>query len=193
MHMQQPSHHVDRKEQRHALPVRTVLLLSIGSLLALALAVRIRTALGMRAGDQTTIDKKRLFNKRWSNRIIMTLGRAGQPRSLFALVRHMGRRSGKVYITPVRAVPVGGGFIIPLTYGRKADWYRNLQASEGGQLQWQGKTYTVKPPEIIDAEQALPAFPLLSRFLFWLDGVPQFVHVLQVSESGLSHVNTGSC
>jgi deazaflavin-dependent oxidoreductase (nitroreductase family) len=134
----------------------------------------------MRSGDPTTIDRKRNFNKRWNNHLTTTIGRAGRPLSIFALVHHTGRRSSKPYSTPVRAVPVEGGFIIPLTYGSKADWYRNLQANGGGQVEWQGRMYDVSQAEIVDAEQALPAFPLPSRFLFWLDGVPQFVRVLQI-------------
>jgi deazaflavin-dependent oxidoreductase (nitroreductase family) len=177
MNIPQQSHQLDREEQRHTYPARNVILLSIGTLLALALAARIRTAIGFRQGDPTTINKKRFFNKSWSNRITTTVGRAGQPNSIFARVHHVGRRSGKVYATPVRVVPVEGGFIIPLTYGSRADWYRNIQAKGEGEIQWQGKTYHVDQPDMIDATQALPAFPLPSRFLFWLDGVPQFVRV----------------
>jgi deazaflavin-dependent oxidoreductase (nitroreductase family) len=171
----------DHEEQLHTYTMRNVILLAIGTLIGLALFMRVRTAIGMRSGNQTTINKKRNFNKRWNNRFTMTIGRAGQPLSIFALVHHRGRHSGKSYTTPVRSVPVEGGFIIPLTYGKKADWYRNLQANGGGQLEWHGKMYDVRKAEIVDSTQALPAFPLPSRFLFWLDGIPQFVYVSQVA------------
>jgi deazaflavin-dependent oxidoreductase (nitroreductase family) len=177
----QRSHQLDREAQRDTHAARNVTLLVIGILLSLALAARVRAAIRFRQRVQTAINRRRFFNKRWSNRITTTVGRAGEPHSIFALVYHVGRRSGKAYVTPVRVVPVEGGFIIPLTYGSAADWYRNLQARGGGQLQWQGKTYTVGQPEMIDTAQALHAFPLPSRLLFWLDGVPQFVHVSQVS------------
>lgn len=175
----------DHKKQSRTRVVRNVILLSLGILLGLALLTRVRTAIGMRSGDQTTIDKKRSFNKRWNNHLTTTVGRAGQPFSIFALVDHVGRRSGKSYSTPVRVSPVAGGFIIPLTYGSKADWYRNLQAKGGGKVEWQGKIYDVGQAEIVEPAQALPAFPLPSRFLFWLDGVPQFVRVLQLAPTEL--------
>src|SRR5215472_7654899 len=102
----QQSRYLDREEQRYAHPMRSIILLSAGVLLALALAIRIRTAIGFRRGDLTTINKKRIFNKQWSNRITTTIGRAGQPNSIFALIHHTGRRSEKLYATPVRVVPV---------------------------------------------------------------------------------------
>src|SRR5271165_6191094 len=93
-----------------------LIFLAIALVLAAALIARVRTAIGMRSGDQATIKRKRYANKRWNNRLTTAIGRAGQPHSIFAMVRHVGR-SGKAYATPVRALPVEGGFIIPLTYG----------------------------------------------------------------------------
>ncbi len=154
-----------------------LIFLAIALVLAAALIARVRTAIGMRSGDQATIKRKRYANKRWNNRLTTSIGRAGQPHSIFAMVRHVGRRSGKAYATPVRALPVEGGFIIPLTYGQTADWYRNIEAAGGDQLDWHGKTYNVGRPQIANAAEVLPAYPLPSRFLFWLDGVPQFVRV----------------
>jgi hypothetical protein len=34
---------------------------------------------------------------------------------------------------------------------------------------------------LVDPAQAPPAFPWPSRYLFWLDGVPQFMQVSQVA------------
>ena len=180
MNISQHSPIQDQEEQHGTHTLRNILLFGVGILVGLAFLARVRTAIGMRSGDQATIDKKRNFNKRWNNHLTTTVGRAGQPHSIFALIHHVGRSSGKPYSTPVRAVPVDGGFIIPLTYGSKADWYRNLQAHNGGQVEWQGKMYNVGQAEIIDSELALHAFPLPSQFMFWLDGVPQFVRVSQV-------------
>jgi deazaflavin-dependent oxidoreductase (nitroreductase family) len=54
---------------------------------------------------------------------------AGTPRSLFALLHHVGRRSGRTYETPLGAIPYGDGFLLPLTYGRECDWCRNVFAA----------------------------------------------------------------
>lgn len=35
----------------------------------------------------------------------------------FALVKHVGRKSGRPYETPIIVQPISGGFVIELTYG----------------------------------------------------------------------------
>ncbi len=49
----------------------------------------------------------------------------------FSLVRHVGRKSGRAYETPVILAKVPGGFIAELTYGDQVDWYKNVMAAEG--------------------------------------------------------------
>ncbi|MEI6779100.1 MAG: hypothetical protein WCK70_19540 [Chloroflexales bacterium] len=46
----------------------------------------------------------------------------------FSLIRHVGRRSGKTYETPLIVAPICGGFMIELTYGHDVDWYKNRAA-----------------------------------------------------------------
>ncbi len=146
-------------------------------LIATAVLLRVRQAIGMRARDQSVINKKRHTNKRINNRLVMTIGRAGKRHSLFALVHHVGRKSGKQYVTPVRLVRHDNEFTIPLTYGERSDWYQNLRAVGNMEIQWQGRNYQVGHPEELDFSHAIHDFNLLSRFLFWLDGVPAFVRV----------------
>src|SRR5438552_12974106 len=40
----------------------------------------------------------------------------------FGIVTHVGRRSGRVYRTPVNVVRAPNGFLIALTYGRASEW-----------------------------------------------------------------------
>jgi len=109
---------------------------------------------------------------------------AGSARSRFALIRHVGRRSGKPYETPIIVLPKGEDFIIALTYGPKVDWYRNLRASGQGMLLWHGRTYTIGKPESIDRTPALSAFSPLQRFILRLVGVQHFACVKSIpSES----------
>jgi hypothetical protein len=49
----------------------------------------------------------------------------------FSLIRHVGRRSGKTYETPLVVAPIRGGFMIELTYGPDVDWYKNSVAAGG--------------------------------------------------------------
>jgi deazaflavin-dependent oxidoreductase (nitroreductase family) len=141
------------------------------------IAARLRQAARMRAGDIKVIDKVRKSNKKRNNRIVMSIGRAGKHYSLFAVLHHTGRKSGKTYTTPVRLVYKDQQFIIPLTYGDRADWYQNLLASGKAQITWQGQTYAVGHPERLEVSAAAGDFPAISRILFRFDGLPGFVRV----------------
>ena len=52
-------------------------------------------------------------------------------RGPFSLVRHVGRKCGRSYKTPVILVKVTDGFIAELTYGEDVNWYRNIVAAGG--------------------------------------------------------------
>lgn len=102
----------------------------------------------------------------------------------FALVTHYGRRSGRMYVTPVGARAIPGGFIIPMTFGEGADWFQNVQAARGCNIQWNGADYQVTAPEIIDWSTARPAFHRLERSLIPRLGITQFVRLWHVVDSG---------
>jgi deazaflavin-dependent oxidoreductase (nitroreductase family) len=61
------------------------------------------------------------------NRLTTRLARSG--RGPFALVRHVGRKSGKTYETPLILARVPDGFVAELTYGTDVNWYRNIVAA----------------------------------------------------------------
>src|ERR671932_2845655 len=96
----------------------------------------------------------RYFNKYVFNRLMLRF--AGSSRSRFAVVRHVGRRSGRSYETPIIVAPLGADVVVALTYGPHVDWYRNLRATGHGTLCWQGRTYALAAPESIDRTTALP-------------------------------------
>jgi deazaflavin-dependent oxidoreductase (nitroreductase family) len=102
-------------------------------------------------------------------------GRRSAP--LFAVVRHRGRRSGRLYATPVAARRVSDGFVIPLTFGQEADWFRNIQTAGSGVIRWRGVEYGVVEPEVVDRATARSAFPLVLRALIPVFGIAEFVHL----------------
>jgi len=63
----------------------------------------------------------------------------------FTIVRHVGRRSGKQYETPIIVSPVKDGFVIELTYGYDVDWHKNVLAAGGCTMVWHGKEYVIRP------------------------------------------------
>ena len=106
----------------------------------------------------------RIFNKYVTNRILR--GFAIRGNGPFAIIHHIGRRSGKPYETVIWVWRTRGGFVIALTYGQEVDWYRNLKAAGGGTVFWHGKLYEVGRPELIDFQTALLAFPAPFRLAF---------------------------
>ncbi len=120
-------------------------------------------------------DRMRVFNKYVTNRVLR--GLAHLSFGPFALVRHVGRRSGNPYETVIMVWRTTEGFVIALTYGPNVDWYRNLQAAGGGTVFWHRRTYAVGKPEPIAASTALPAFPLLFRLILGRSGLQDFVSI----------------
>jgi deazaflavin-dependent oxidoreductase (nitroreductase family) len=125
-------------------------------------------------------DRIRVFNKYVTNRLLR--GFASVSHGPFAVIHHVGRRSGKPYETTIMVWPTREGFVIALTYGPNVDWYRNLQAAGGGTVFWHRKLYTVGKPEPIDAETALQAFPAPLRLIFRTFG--RHEEFVQVKSSG---------
>ena len=73
-----------------------------------------------------------VINKHVTNRFFLLFAKWLPP---FAIVNHLGRRSGRRYRTPILAFPTETGFVFVLTYGRDVDWVRNLMASDSGRLE----------------------------------------------------------
>jgi deazaflavin-dependent oxidoreductase (nitroreductase family) len=117
-------------------------------------------------------DRIRHFNKRTFNPWI--LKSAGGDRSPFAVVGHLGRRSGMAYATPVIVRPVKDGFVFALTYGPDVDWYRNILAAGRCTLRWRGTAYTLEQPETLLPEAALRSFPAALRWVLRLNRIRHF-------------------
>ena len=115
------------------------------------------------------------FNKHILNPLFLKF--AGRTRTPFAVVYHIGRRSGKPYSTPIIVMRVGSGFVIALTYGPKVDWYRNLQAAGGAILLWHGREYPIGKPEPLDVEAGLAEFAPWQQKILRARNVRDFVCV----------------
>src|SRR5271166_1617682 len=57
----------------------------------------------------------------------------------FGVVIHRGRRSGRLYQTPVNAFATKDGYLFALTYGPDTDWVKNVLAAGGCELRARGR------------------------------------------------------
>ena len=110
---------------------------------------------------QATADRIRVINKHFTNKILIHI--AGKRFGHFAILSHVGRKSGKLYQIPIIAEPIENGFVIALTYGKKVDWYENVIARGSCSLYWKNQEYTLINPALIDKKVGVRAFPTLFR------------------------------
>jgi deazaflavin-dependent oxidoreductase (nitroreductase family) len=99
---------------------------------------------------------------------------------IWTVVRHRGRKSGKLYSTPLAIRPTADGFVLPLPWGEGTDWCRNVRAAGGGIVHWGGSDIAVDSPEIIDTADALPNFDPYMRPMVKLVGIKKFLRVRRV-------------
>jgi deazaflavin-dependent oxidoreductase (nitroreductase family) len=96
---------------------------------------------------------------------------------LYGVITHRGRRSGKLFHTPVVVRPTPGGFIVPMPWGETTDWYRNIRAAGGCEIRWKGRTYSMTNPQVLNAEQTLSAFSGPTRVGMQRFGIKQVMQV----------------
>lgn len=149
-------------------------------LLVVALVVATAAARYARA-RQPLLDRVRAFNRRYLNPL--TLKIAGRRGDYYHTLRHIGRRSGRAYATPLEAFPVAGGFVIPMTYGARADWARNTLAAGGATLLRQGEAIALARPRIAPLSEVSHALPLIERLGLLLLGVDELLLVERANET----------
>jgi deazaflavin-dependent oxidoreductase (nitroreductase family) len=103
------------------------------------------------------------FNRHVTNRV---LGPVARLLPGFAVVLHTGRRSGRVYRTPVNLFRDGDRYVIALTYGSDSQWVRNVLAAGAVDIETRGRRLHLVAPEVVrDAQRSLvpePIRPILS-------------------------------
>ena len=131
-----------------------------------------------------------LMRLKWVNNKVRRLSKRGAPLarkiagtrlgSLYfnlSSLKHVGRRSGREYVTFLAAYPLGDGFIFALAYGPDVDWCRNIMASGTCTLTWKEHEYALEKPEIIPISEAWEAYPLSARLFIMAGGMKQCLWV----------------
>ena len=115
--------------------------------------------------------------------IVKFAGRRHFP--MAAQIRHVGRRSGKPYVTPATAHVHGDVILIALTFGNQSDWSRNVRAAGGCSIRVNGRDYHATNPELVSREDARDlinsTFSPPERAGFRLLGIRQFTRLHAVA------------
>jgi deazaflavin-dependent oxidoreductase (nitroreductase family) len=83
---------------------------------------------------------------------------AGKQGSNTSVVRHVGRRSGRMYETPVVAAQHDDSFLIALPYGERTDWLKNVRGKGSATIVTNGRPYEVDRPEVVPMVDATGYF-----------------------------------
>lgn len=108
------------------------------------------------------------LNRVTTNRVAARLAGHLPP---FALIEHIGRRSGRCYRTPVMLFPTLDGYAIALTYGPATDWVRNLIVAGGGVVIRGGKRIAITAPRLEHGPAVRRYAPIPARVVLRLLGV----------------------
>ena len=92
-----------------------------------------------------------------------------------AVVHHVGRKTGRLYRTPVVAFCSDAGFVIPMTYGRDVDWARNIVRARGCELERTGRRVVLLNPRIVGFDRARRRLPATLRPFFRAVDFPGYV------------------
>ena len=106
-----------------------------------------------------------------------------------AQIRHVGRRSGRTYTTPVSARRSGDMVVIALTFGNQSDWSRNVRSAGRSSIRIEGEDYDVIQPQIMSRQDAKPlvhaTFSPMERAGFRMLGIKQVMALRVVSATHL--------
>lgn len=82
----------------------------------------------------------------------------------FAILTHKGRKSGRVYRTPVNVFRRGTDYYFFLTYGSDVQWVKNVLAAGSCSIETRGRVVELVEPELVTDPELRPA-PVHVRFV----------------------------
>jgi len=121
------------------------------------------------------------FRKRWLAKINIAF--TNRITSLFAgwlpgfgILTHVGRKSGKVYRTPINVFRASNGVIIALTYSSQSEWVKNVLAAGGCELKTRGKKYHLSVPQVV-RDPTRRRFPVPVRIVLRIVGADEYMEL----------------
>ena len=121
------------------------------------------------------------FRKRWLAKINIAF--TNRVTSLFAgrfpgfgILTHVGRKSGKVYRTPVNVFRAPKGFVIAITYSSQSEWVKNVLAAGGCELKTRGKKYQLSALDVV-RDPTRSRFPIPVRVVLRIVGADEYMEL----------------
>ena len=94
----------------------------------------------------------------------------------FGILTHVGRKSGKIYRTPINVFRISTGFIIALTYSSNSEWAKNVLAAGGCELKTWGKKYQLFAPAVVH-DPTRRRFPIPVRLVLKIVGADEYMEL----------------
>jgi deazaflavin-dependent oxidoreductase (nitroreductase family) len=94
----------------------------------------------------------------------------------FGILTHVGRKSGKVYRTPINVFRASNGFVIALTYSSQSEWVKNVLAAGGCELKTRGKKYGASAPNVV-RDPTRRRFPIPVRVVLRIVGADEYMEL----------------
>jgi deazaflavin-dependent oxidoreductase (nitroreductase family) len=94
----------------------------------------------------------------------------------FGILTHVGRKSGKVYRTPINVFRASNGFIIALTYSSQSEWVKNVLAADRCELKTRGKKYQLSTPNVV-RDPTRRRFPIPVRLVLRIVGADEYMEL----------------
>ncbi|WP_402463674.1 nitroreductase family deazaflavin-dependent oxidoreductase [Isoptericola aurantiacus] len=147
----------------------------VGAVVAVGAALLAGLVVTMRTRWEPGLRFVRRVNRRFTNpRALRT---AGRPGASAAAIRHVGRTSGREYVTPIGVEVTKDGFLTLLPYGSGADWVRNVLAAGRAEVTVAGVTHRVGSPEVLDVARAGSALSAGERRVARVFGVTEILRL----------------
>jgi deazaflavin-dependent oxidoreductase (nitroreductase family) len=123
--------------------------------------------------------KMAAFNRRFTNHVTRHV--AGRVPG-FALLNHVGRRSGRLYETPVNVFKADRRYIFALTYG-ESEWVKNVLAQKTCVIRTRCRRIDLVAPERVH-DPTRHLVPIPARWILKIVNVDDFI-ALRPAQGGV--------
>ena len=147
----------------------------VGTLIGAAVVLLGLLVAGLRWQLGPVVDAVRRVNRSVTNPRVMRT--AGSAQTQTSVIAHVGRKSGRVYETPVDIISTTTGLLIALPYGTRVDWLRNVVAAGSATVLTHGDRVDVERPTIVATADVAALIPRRTLRTLRLLGVNQCLHL----------------